>query len=103
MIEHTEDSRWYLYMLRTVNGALYTGITTDVSRRLNQHQTGRGAKALRGKGELTLAFHCLVGDRSNALKLEHRIKQLSKSQKEQLVQDQPQTLCIDSLSASASR
>ncbi|UYA58959.1 UPF0213 protein YhbQ [Pectobacterium sp. F1-1] len=94
MTEHTEHSRWYLYILRTVSGALYTGITTDVSRRLNEHQTGKGAKALRGKGELTLAFHCLVGDRSNALKLEHRIKQLSKSQKERLVQDQPQTLCI---------
>ncbi|MGI8463654.1 GIY-YIG nuclease family protein [Pectobacterium punjabense] len=104
MTEHAEDSHWYLYILRTVNGALYTGITTDVSRRLNQHQTGKGAKALRGKGELTLVFHCRVGDRSSALKLEYRIKQLSKKQKERLVQDQPQTLyisdtMIDTLSA----
>ncbi|WP_409160398.1 GIY-YIG nuclease family protein [Pectobacterium sp. B2J-2] len=103
MMEHVDAPHWYLYILRTVSGALYTGITTDVSRRLNQHQTGKGAKALRGKGELTLAFHCLVGDRSNALKLEHRIKQLTKSQKERLVQDQPQTLCIDAFSASESR
>ncbi|ACT11652.1 GIY-YIG nuclease family protein [Pectobacterium aroidearum] len=94
MTEHIEHPQWYLYILRTITGALYTGITTDVSRRLNQHQTGKGAKALRGKGELTLVFHCLAGDRSNALKLEYRIKQLSKNQKERLVQDQPQTLCI---------
>ncbi|GKV94284.1 GIY-YIG nuclease family protein [Pectobacterium aroidearum] len=94
MTEHIKHPQWYLYILRTITGALYTGITTDVSRRLNQHQTGKGAKALRGKGELTLVFHCLAGDRSNALKLEYRIKQLSKSQKERLVQDQPQTLCI---------
>ncbi|WP_233969982.1 GIY-YIG nuclease family protein [Pectobacterium versatile] len=94
MTEHAEDSHWYLYILRTVAGSLYTGITTDVSRRLNQHQTGKGAKALRGKGELTLVFHCLVGDRSDALKLEYRIKQLKKNQKERLVQDQPKTLCI---------
>ncbi|MBA0216398.1 GIY-YIG nuclease family protein [Pectobacterium brasiliense] len=94
MTEHTEHPCWYLYILRTVAGALYTGITTDVSRRLNQHQTGKGAKALRGKGELTLVFHCLVGDRSDALKLEYRIKQLSKNQKERLVQDQPRALCI---------
>ena len=94
MTEHAKDSHWYLYILRTVAGALYTGITTDVSRRLNQHQTGKGAKALRGKGELTLVFHCRVGDRSDALKLEYRIKQLSKNQKERLVQDQPKTLCI---------
>ncbi|MBA0213337.1 GIY-YIG nuclease family protein [Pectobacterium brasiliense] len=94
MTEHAEDPLWYLYILRTVAGALYTGITTDVSRRLNQHQTGKGAKALRGKGELTLVFHCRVGNRSDALKLEYRIKQLSKNQKERLVQDQPRTLCI---------
>ncbi|RJL47460.1 GIY-YIG nuclease family protein [Pectobacterium carotovorum] len=94
MTEHAEDSLWYLYILRTIAGALYTGITTDVSRRLNQHQTGKGAKALRGKGELTLVFHCRVGNRSDALKLEYRIKQLSKNQKERLVQDQPRTLCI---------
>ncbi|WP_434997936.1 GIY-YIG nuclease family protein [Pectobacterium brasiliense] len=94
MTEHAEDSHWYLYILRTVAGTLYTGITTDVGRRLNQHQTGKGAKALRGKGELTLVFHCRVGDRSDALKLEYRIKQLSKNQKERLVQDQPKTLCI---------
>ncbi|MEQ9970243.1 GIY-YIG nuclease family protein [Pectobacterium carotovorum] len=94
MTEHAENPHWYLYILRTVAGTLYTGITTDVSRRLNQHQTGKGAKALRGKGELTLVFHCLVGDRSDALKLEYRIKQLSKNQKERLVQDQPKTLCI---------
>ncbi|APS28743.1 GIY-YIG nuclease family protein [Pectobacterium brasiliense] len=94
MTEHAEDSLWYLYILRTVAGALYTGITTDVSRRLNQHQMGKGAKALRGKGELTLVFHCRVGNRSDALKLEYRIKQLSKNQKERLVQDQPRTLCI---------
>ncbi|ATV44065.1 GIY-YIG nuclease family protein [Pectobacterium brasiliense] len=94
MTEHAEDSHWYLYILRTVAGVLYTGITTDVSRRLNQHQTGKGAKALRGKGELTLVFHCRVGNRSDALKLEYRIKQLSKNQKERLVQDQPKTLCI---------
>ncbi|MFP9528117.1 GIY-YIG nuclease family protein [Pectobacterium brasiliense] len=94
MTEHIEHPQWYLYILRTVAGVLYTGITTDVSRRLNQHQTGKGAKALRGKGELTLVFHCRVGNRSDALKLEYRIKQLSKNQKERLVQDQPRTLCI---------
>lgn len=76
---------WYLYLVRTADNALYTGITTDVMRRFLQHQTGKGAKALRGKGELTLAFSAVVGDRSQALKLEYRIKQLTKRQKERLV------------------
>ncbi|SUG53698.1 putative endonuclease containing a URI domain protein [Salmonella enterica subsp. diarizonae] len=62
-----------------------TGITTDVARRYRQHQTGKGAKALRGKGELTLAFAAQVGDRSLALRIEYRIKQLTKRQKEHLV------------------
>lgn len=86
------DSLWHLYLLRTASGMLYTGITTDVARRLAQHQAGKGAKALRGKGELTLVFHCEAGDRSTALKLEYRVKQLSKQQKEKLVIDQPSSL-----------
>ena len=47
---------WFLYLIRTADNKLYTGITTDVERRYQQHQSGKGAKALRGKGELTLAF-----------------------------------------------
>ncbi|ECN6375624.1 GIY-YIG nuclease family protein, partial [Salmonella enterica subsp. enterica serovar Enteritidis] len=70
---------------RTADNALYTGITTDVARRYRQHQTGKGAKALRGKGELTLAFAAQVGNRSLALRIEYRIKQLTKRQKERLV------------------
>lgn len=76
---------WFLYLVRTADNALYTGITTDVPRRFLQHQTGKGAKALRGKGELTLAFSAVAGDRSLALRLEYRIKQLTKRQKERLV------------------
>ncbi|MEA9392918.1 GIY-YIG nuclease family protein [Acerihabitans sp. TG2] len=83
---------WYLYLIRTHGGALYTGVTTDVPRRLEQHRQGRGAKALRGKGPLTLAFHCPAGDHSNALRWEYRIKQLTRIQKEQLVAHQPPSL-----------
>jgi putative endonuclease len=59
--------------------------TTDVARRFMQHQAGKGAKALRGKGELQLAFSAAVGERSLALRLEYRVKQLTKRQKERLV------------------
>src|SRR5690606_36687527 len=76
---------WFLYLVRTADNALYTGITTDVGRRFLEHQTGKGAKALRGKGELSLAFPCTVGVRSRALNMEHRITQLTKRQKERLV------------------
>ena len=76
---------WFLYLVRTADNSLYTGITTDVVRRFVQHQSGKGAKALRGKGELTLAFSAPVGERSLALRMECRIKQLTKRQKERLV------------------
>lgn len=76
---------WFLYLIRTADNGLYTGITTDVSRRFCQHQDGKGAKALRGKGELQLAFSREVGEHSLALRLEYRIKQLTKRQKERLV------------------
>lgn len=92
MTTEPHETLWYLYLIRTASGALYTGITTDVERRYQQHQTGRGAKALRGKGPLQLAFSDLVGEQGLALRLEHRIKQLNKKQKERLVAEKPALL-----------
>ena len=86
MPERRTAAPWSIYLIRTRDGALYTGITNDVARRLQQHEQGRGAKALRGRGPLQLAFTRKVGSRSTALKLEARIKRLAKAQKEQLVQ-----------------
>ncbi|ORM69740.1 GIY-YIG nuclease family protein [Pantoea rwandensis] len=83
---------WQLYMLQTAAGMIYTGITTDVNRRLQQHQLGRGARSLRGKGPLTLVFHCAAGDRSAASRLEYQVKQLSRTQKLLLVAQQPSCL-----------
>lgn len=82
-------SEWFLYLIRTNKGSLYTGITTDVERRFLEHQQGglKGAKSLKGKGPLTLEFQTRVSDRSRALKLEYRIKQLSKAKKERLLID----------------
>jgi putative endonuclease len=83
---------WQLYMLQTAAGMIYTGITTDVNRRLQQHQLGRGARSLRGKGPLTLVFHCTAGDRATASRLEYQVKQLSRTQKLLLVAQQPSCL-----------
>lgn len=83
---------WHLYILQTATGMLYTGITNDVARRFACHQSGKGAKALRGKGPLELLFHCAAGDRSLASKLEYQVKQLKKAQKIRLVEHQPESL-----------
>ncbi|WP_282012215.1 GIY-YIG nuclease family protein [Nitrospina watsonii] len=81
-------SEWYVYLVRAGNGSLYTGITTDVERRLGEHEAGgnRGAKFFRGKGPLALVFQHCVGPRSLALKAEAAIKKMKKTEKEHLVQ-----------------
>lgn len=80
--------KWNVYLVRCRDGALYTGITTDVSRRFAQHQqdAGKGAKYLRGKGPLQLAFKKEIGRRGLALRVERRIKRLSKGRKEELIE-----------------
>lgn len=82
MTEH-----WHLYLVRTASGNLYTGITTDVERRFSEHQAGapKGARSLRGKGPLALAFQAPVGNRSQALKLEWQVKRWPKARKEALI------------------
>jgi len=87
---------WFLYLVRLDSGHLYTGITTDVERRFNEHRSGKGAKFLRGKKGLELVFEFTVGDRSSALKIEAAIKKLPKQKKEALINGD---FTIDGLSA----
>ncbi len=84
-METPQEPVWSLYLIRLNSGELYTGITTDVERRLSEHQSGRGAKFLRGKKGLKLVFNTAIGDRSSALKLEAAIKKLPKQKKESLI------------------
>ena len=80
-------SDWYLYLIRCRDDTLYTGISTDVHRRFAQHQSGgyAGSKYLKGRGPLTLVFKEKLGSRSLALKVEHRVKRMTKARKEKLI------------------
>ncbi len=80
-------NNWFLYLIRCRNGRLYTGITTDVERRFEEHEGGdkKGSKYLRGKAPLELVLKKKVGDRSMALKIEAKVKKLPKTKKELLV------------------
>lgn len=81
-----EEAQWSVYLIRTAGNQLYCGVTTDVERRFNEHQTRpQGAKYLKGKGPLTLAWCECVGDKRLAMQIEYRIKQLPKARKERLV------------------
>jgi putative endonuclease len=77
---------WFLYILRCRDASLYTGITTDIPRRMAQHTGGmKGAKALRGRGPFTLVYSRACESKSEALKLEASIKRLSKAGKESMI------------------
>ena len=76
---------WYLYMLRCGDGTLYTGITTDVERRLEAHRAGKGAKYTRGRGPLTLVYSEECGTHSDALKREAAVKALTREEKQRLL------------------
>lgn len=75
-----------VYIVRCVDDTYYTGIAADVVRRLAEHETSpRGAKYLKGRGPLTLVYSELVGDRSTAARIEYRIKQLNRAEKQALI------------------
>ncbi len=78
---------WYLYILRCKDDSLYTGITTDVEKRLEAHRSGKGAKYTRGRGPLELVYREECGDHSAALKRELEIKALSREEKLKLIQN----------------
>ncbi|MCP5431113.1 MAG: GIY-YIG nuclease family protein [Chromatiaceae bacterium] len=65
---------WHLYLVRCNDGSLYTGISTDVQRRLAAHGASRGARRLRGRGPLELVYTQAVGDRSQAPAHRYRVK-----------------------------
>jgi predicted GIY-YIG superfamily endonuclease len=68
-------------MLRCGDGSLYCGITDDVSRRLDAHAAGKGAKYTRGRGPLELVYTEACESHSDALKREAAIKKLKRQEK----------------------
>jgi putative endonuclease len=87
--ETETDSTWHVYVVRSRDGSLYTGIATDVGRRLAEHEGGKGAKYLRGRGPFRLVFERRIGSHALALKVERGLKELPKQEKEQLVEAAP--------------
>jgi putative endonuclease len=82
----TLEKTWYVYFLRCNDHSLYAGITTDINRRLHEHNnTKLGAKYTRAKRPVTLVFIESSPDKSAASKREHQLKKLTKTQKEELV------------------
>ena len=80
---------WHVYLLECGDGTLYCGVTNDVAKRLAAHREGTGAKYTRGRGPLRLAWKKSVKSRSEALKLEARVKRLPRAEKLRLALTRP--------------
>ncbi len=80
---------WQVYLLQCADGTLYTGIATDLTRRLRQHngELAGGPKYTRGRRPVNLLWSATAGDRSAALRREAAIKKLSRDEKLTLTGD----------------
>ncbi len=76
-----ENHPWYVYILECSDGTLYTGITKDTTRRLKEHNNGTGARYTRTRSPVKLVYKTGEKNRSEASRLEYRIKKLSRKQK----------------------
>lgn len=82
---------WFIYVLETADGSFYTGITTDLTRREADHNSGRGAKYTAARLPVRLMAAWQAADRSHALRLEYAFKRLSRRAKQDMITlpDQP--------------
>lgn len=85
----------YVYVVECSDGTLYTGYTTDVARRLAEHNDGTGAKYTAGRTPVTLRYVEYHDSRSAAQSREYEIKSYSRREKEQLVATSEECVVVD--------
>lgn len=87
----SQQNQWRVYILRCADNTLYTGITTDLQRRLAEHNgegaggEGAGAKYTRSRRPVSLVYQEISSSRAEATRREYEIKRLNKAHKEQLI------------------
>ncbi len=81
------SANWFVYILRCADGSLYTGVATDLQRRLQEHNDGgaQGARYTRARRPVSLVYSESAESRSAACRREAAIKKLYKTDKERLV------------------
>ena len=84
----TTCCNWHLYVLLCSDGSYYTGITTDIKRRLEEHNTSaKGAKYTKARRPVKVIYTEIFSNRSSAQKAEYRFKQLTRKQKEKVINE----------------
>lgn len=81
------SSDWVVYILECNDGSLYTGIAVDLERRINEHQSSKGAKYTKGRSPLKLVYTESNHTKSTALKREAQIKSLSRQCKLEFIKN----------------
>ena len=78
---------WFLYVVQCSDGTLYTGVTTDIERRIREHNgSKRGAKYTRGRRPVKLIYVKDCRDRFEALREEYKFKSLSRKEKLKIIE-----------------
>jgi putative endonuclease len=80
------SGKHYIYILRCADDTLYTGWTTDVRKRVETHNSGKGAKYTRARLPVELVYTEEFDDKVEAQKREYAIKQLARTEKESLIE-----------------
>ncbi|MEB8433152.1 GIY-YIG nuclease family protein [Cocleimonas sp. KMM 6892] len=97
-------SEWFVYMLRCADNSLYTGVTTDVKRRLKEHNEDKaGAKYTRAKRPVSLVYEETAESRSAACQREYQLKKLKKSDKESFVRGELKVSLLNTADTAVSK
>jgi putative endonuclease len=81
------NAGWHVYIVRCVDGTLYTGVSTDTDKRVSEHNRGRGARYTRSRRPVELVYLEPAASRGDALRREREIKRMSTSAKHDLVSE----------------
>ncbi|MDD2752544.1 MAG: GIY-YIG nuclease family protein [Candidatus Omnitrophica bacterium] len=85
---------WFLYIVKCNDCTLYTGITTDISRRLKEHNTKKGAFYTKNKTPVKLVYQEDAANRSQALKREYAIKAMTRQKKLAFIKQSKQNFSV---------
>jgi len=81
----TKSTGWHLYVLKCSDATLYTGITNDLPRRLEQHNSGTASRYTRSRLPVKFVYQERCRGKSSALKIEYAFKQLTRREKEEYI------------------
>lgn len=81
------EKQWGAYLLECVDGTLYCGATNDIESRVKRHNTGKGARYTKTRLPVSLLLFISCTNKSEAMKLEYRIKQMTRNDKLKLIKE----------------